>query len=85
MVEFVEGEWKDFVFKMITKEDYPKVLQNFRQVFCKDEPILYLQQQLSGATDFEEVLTDLTNFATFVLDRNDNLSFCALDKNGNVS
>jgi len=40
MSEFVEGEWKDFVFKMITKEDHPKVLENLLQVFCRDEPLL---------------------------------------------
>jgi len=78
MSEFVEGEWKDFVFKMITEEDHPKVLRNLLDVFCKDAPLMVAAE----CSESEEMLHDFATFSALVLkqDLTHKLSFCAWDK-----
>lgn len=80
MTESLEGKWKEFTFKMIEKDDHPKVIRNFQQVFCKDEPLL----RLARITESPETLEDMANFLNYILSKNDNLSFCVLDKAGEV-
>jgi len=38
MEEIIGGEWKGFTFKMIERDDYPRVLEHMRNNFYLDEP-----------------------------------------------
>jgi len=72
MVEFIEGEWKNFVFKMAKPEDFPKVLQHMRSSFYVDEP-------LNKAIQYdEEDQKEMDKSILEVLDKG--ISFMALDK-----
>jgi len=70
----VEGDWNEFTFKIIRKEDYPKVLEHLNNTFYRDEPHL----KHFGYT--EETALDLDKLVLGALEQNDFLSFCAIEK-----
>jgi len=74
MVEFVEGEWKNFVFKMATPETYPLILANLRKVFYRDEPLC----KLAGYS--EEFADEIDKFVLYSLNKHDGLTFYAEEK-----
>lgn len=58
MAEFVEGDWKDFTFKMIKPEHYPQVLDHLRRNFYVDEPLnKYLGQGEAKTRDMDKIGT----------------------------
>jgi len=75
MAEFVEGDWKNFTFKMAKPEDYPGILDHLRQNFYKDEP----QNKMLGQS--EQKTKDMDTMAMFYLEQN--LSFFVVDRDNN--
>jgi ribosomal protein S18 acetylase RimI-like enzyme len=74
MAEFVEGEWKNFVFKMGTPDKYPLIFEQLRSVFCRDEPL----NKMAGYS--EEFADDIERFARYYMDKNEGLTFYVEEK-----
>jgi len=70
----IEGEWKNFVFKLATKEDHPKILAALRKTYYREEPTC----KLFGYT--EERADEIDKLVKAYLNLNENLSFYVEDK-----
>jgi hypothetical protein len=75
MAKSVEGDWKDFTFKMITPKDYPGVLAHLWNNFYLDE----LCNKHMGQS--EDKNNDMDDIAKLYLQQN--LSFMAVHRNTN--
>jgi hypothetical protein len=75
-VEAVEGEWKDFVFKMAKPEDNPRILEILRKYFYPHE--ILCSMICSTEEEFNLMAKDFECVIEGVL--SENLSFLAEDK-----
>lgn len=75
MSENLEGVWKGFTFKFITKEDYPLIMEHLLKVYCHHEPMM----KYSGYTP--DLGADFCTMARYALDQDPSLSFFVLDNN----
>ena len=74
MAAHVEGDWKNFSFKMVQPQDYPKIAQYLIEHFYKDEPI----KQLSPTDD---VYPEIANERIIKkMDEHKHLCFMGVDK-----
>ncbi|CAL8134424.1 unnamed protein product [Orchesella dallaii] len=78
MTEHVEGEWKNFVFRMAKPSDYPSILEHLWTNFFPDEPLgRHIGQEETMRQDF---------YANVSAALPENLSFIAVDKaNGMIA
>jgi len=74
MAEHVEGDFKQFVFKMATPSDYPKILTHLRKAFYPQEPLCKLAEL--GEQDFD----GMDKFVEEHLNLGDDLSFYVEEK-----
>lgn len=72
----VEGEWKNFVFKMAQPQDTPGILDLLRKHFYPNETLC--SQLCSGDKEFDEMALDFQSWVVLALA--DNLSFFAEHK-----
>jgi hypothetical protein len=73
--KLVEGTWKQFQFKMITPEDYPRVFECLHKNFFNSTPLTKAFEYSKAYYDeFDKVYLEVLP---------QNLSFCAIDTNTN--
>lgn len=75
MASYVEGEWKNFRFRMAEPAFYPCILEHLRTNVYEDEPL----NRIAGNSDVKA--NELDNLAIQYME--ENLSFFAIDTNSN--
>jgi hypothetical protein len=73
----LEGDWKGFEFRLISKEDRPLVMEHIRRVFCRDEPLICTTGSTGSSA---ELANDICTFFSYKLEQDDGLSFAAIHK-----
>lgn len=75
MASYVEGDWKNFRFRMVEPAFYQPILEHLRTNVYEDEPL----NRIAGNSDTKA--NELDNLALSYLE--ENLSFFAIDTNSN--